>query len=188
MEELWKDVAGYEGLYQVSNLGRVKSLGRIASNGKGAYVVKSRILLTYLDFGKYQCVKLSRNGKAKQHKVHRLVAEAFISNPNKLPCVNHKDENRQNNNVNNLEWCTHQYNNTYGTTRQRRVKTIRKMLKGKWITQKSVSQYSLSGEFIASYDSCEQAAKATNTRANNISACCHGKVKTANGFIWKSNN
>ena len=107
MAEVWKDVVGYEGLYQVSNLGRLKSAPRPRTKGgllKPQYDRKG-----YLTFG------LCKNGKSKMAKIHRLVAEAFIPNPGKLPEVNHKDEQKDNNCVENLEWCTTQYNSNYGT-------------------------------------------------------------------------
>ena len=112
--EIWKDIKGYEGLYQVSNLGRVKSFQnhrvfiRKQSHNKKGYLV----------------LVLSKNNKNIQCRVHRLVAEAFLPNPNNYPCINHKDESRTNNTVDNLEWCTVQYNNYYGT----RIDKIRKVI------------------------------------------------------------
>ena len=108
MEE-WRDVKGYEGLYQVSNKGRVKSLNRIDSRGNK---VNEKILRP----GKrnnYLFVNLYKNGKRKLYDIHRLVAQAFLPNPDNLPVVNHKDENKLNNNVENLEWCTQAYNVNY---------------------------------------------------------------------------
>ena len=113
MEEIWKDKKDYEGLYQVSNLGRAKSL----INNKGQY--REKILKHNIRNG-YPSVTLCKNKKLKSFTIHRLVAEAFIPNPNNLPCVNHKDENRLNNFFNNLEWCTYSYNINYGTGLKRR--------------------------------------------------------------------
>ena len=110
MEE-WKAIAGYEGLYEVSNLGRIKSLSRIDSRG---YKRNEKILKLNKDSGGYLKVSLYKNGKPKQYNVHRLVAIAFIPNPDNLPEVNHKDENRINNYVDNLEWCNRKYNCNYG--------------------------------------------------------------------------
>jgi len=115
MEEIWKDVKGYEGLYKVSNFGRVKSLKygmeRILKTGKGSY---------------YLTVSLYFDNKLKTAKVHRLVAMAFIENPDNKPFVNHLDEDKYNNNVNNLEWVTHKENMNYGTRidRQAKAKSI----------------------------------------------------------------
>lgn len=107
MREIFKDVVGYEGLYQVSNLGRVRS----SYSGK--------ILRSATKKRGYQYVNLYKDKISKMHQVHRLVAMTFIPNPNNLPIVNHKDEDPTNNNVENLEWCTHTYNINYGTARQR---------------------------------------------------------------------
>lgn len=121
MQEIWKDIVDYEGKYQISNLGRVKTLGRICENvGKNqfsSYITKRTIPEKILSvFGnRYLKVALFKNGKRKYYSVHRLVAEAFIPNPNNLPIVNHKDEDKTNNRMDNLEWCTYKYNANYGT-------------------------------------------------------------------------
>lgn len=113
MVEIWKDVKDYEGLYQVSNLGRVKSLDHYDSLGR---LRIGKILKPQFDGkGHYLHVGLYKDGCYKPKDIHRLVAETFISNPDDLPQVNHKDEDKQNNVVTNLEWCTHLYNNTYGS-------------------------------------------------------------------------
>lgn len=123
--EEWRDIEGYEGLYQISNLGRVKSLSRIAIDRRGIpHYVNERILKQAFDKNGYCLVGLHINGKIKSGKVHRLVASAFIDNPHNLPDVNHKDENKSNNNVDNLEWCTPKYNINYGTCLDRIAKTI----------------------------------------------------------------
>ena len=119
MEE-WKDIIGYEGIYQISNKGRVKSLNRIDSRG---HKVNEKILRP----GKrnnYLHVRLCKDGKFKDYKIHRLVAQAFLPNPDNLPVVNHKDENKLNNNVENLEWCTQKYNVNYSGTAGRPGKKI----------------------------------------------------------------
>lgn len=111
MEEVWKDIEGYNGIYMVSNLGRVKSLPRSCP---GLNASKEIILKQSEDKDGYLLVGLHKNGKSKTVRVSRIVAKAFIPNPNEYPEVNHKDENNQNNRVDNLEWCTTQYNLTYG--------------------------------------------------------------------------
>ena len=105
--EIWKDIEGYEGLYQVSNLGRVKNIKR------------SRLLKPCPDTNGYLRVDLFKNSKMSHKRVHRLVAKAFIPNPNNHPVVNHKDADKSNNDVSNLEWCTMKYNNSYGTRLER---------------------------------------------------------------------
>lgn len=180
MEEKWKDIKNYEGLYQVSNLGRVRSLNHIRKNGKSEnniYINKGRILKAAIQNVGYMFVVLSKNGKTKGYRVHRLVAEAFISNPNNYKCVNHKDENKQNNCVNNLEWCTHKYNNSYGTKPMR-------IAKG---NSKKVNQYDLKGNFIKQWNSFMDIERYLNIKYANsiINACCKGKRKTAYGYRWE---
>lgn len=111
MKEIWKDIKGYEGLYQISNLGRVKSLARKYKSR----VCKETIKKFSIDVKGYCKVNLCKNGKITYPRIHRLVAEHFILNPKKLPQVNHIDENKQNNRVDNLEWCDNKYNVNYGT-------------------------------------------------------------------------
>lgn len=116
-QEIWKDIKNYEGLYKISNLGRVKSLPKYA----GRSYRKEKILKTYLDKNGYVKVILCKNNKTRFLSIHRLLAEAFIPNPNDYPQINHKDENKQNNSLNNLEWCTCKYNINYGTRTKRDV-------------------------------------------------------------------
>lgn len=117
MEEIWKDIKGYEGKYQVSNLGRIKVLNYKRSG-------QEHIMATKNNKG-YCEIRLAKDGKRKDFIVHRLVAQAFIPNPNNLPQVNHIDENKTNNCVNNLEWCTQAYNNSYGTRLERVSATLK---------------------------------------------------------------
>ena len=164
MEE-WKDIDEYEGLYQVSNLGRVKSL----KFGKERILKPDTILNGYLR------VQLWKNSKGIRYLVHRLVAQAFIDNPDKLPMINHKDENPSNNCVDNLEWCTHKYNINYGTCIQRMSEKI----------SKTVYQYTMDGEIVAEYPSTMEVERQLGYAQSHISQCCNGKRKTANGFIWR---
>lgn len=112
MKEIWKDIKNYENFYQVSNLGRIKRLERITCDGRK---IKELIKKPTLSNNHYLMVWLQLNNNTKAYLVHRLVAETFIPNPNSLPQVNHKDENKLNNCVDNLEWCTNKYNNNYGS-------------------------------------------------------------------------
>lgn len=122
MKEEFRDIKGYEGLYQVSNLGKVKSLTRenqfYLNDIKVTRILNSHIMKFHLNHG-YLRVLLSKNGKRKWFFVHRLVAEAFIPNPNNLPFINHKSEIKTENNVENLEWCNAKYNVNYGTCKKR---------------------------------------------------------------------
>lgn len=116
MKEIWKDIPDYEGLYQASNLGNVKVLDRVVNSGiknNKTVIRKGKLLKKRINQGYYE-VALSKNNKKRFLKVHRLIAITFIPNLNNLPSVNHKDENKLNNNVNNLEWCTIKYNCNYG--------------------------------------------------------------------------
>ena len=106
--EIWKDIKNYEGIYQINNFGKIKSAYKKGNN------CNNKILKVSYTYNGYERVGLSKNNKTKKYLVHRLVAETFIPNPNNYPCINHKDENKQNNNINNLEWCTRSYNINYG--------------------------------------------------------------------------
>ena len=169
-KELWKDIDGYEGLYQVSNLGRIKSLR----------YGKERIMKPGKHPDGYFVVTLSQNNKKNYHKVHRLVAQMFLENPYNLPQVNHKNENKADNRVENLEWCSAKYNSNYGTRTQRMSE---KKVNGK--LAKTVYQYTLDGEFIKEYPSTMEIQRLLNFRNGNISECCNGRRKSAYGFIWK---
>lgn len=156
--ELWKEIKGYEGYYEISSFGKVRSIRR------------NKILKTEISPKGYERVGLMKQGKRKVYRVHRLVAEMFIENPCNYPQINHIDENKTNNIVNNLEWCSAKYNMNYGNVGKKR---------------KPVLQYSKDGTFISRYDSIADAEKATNIITQSISRCAKGKRKSANGFIWK---
>ena len=172
MSEVWKDIDGYEGLYEVSNLGRVKSLK----------FGKERILKTDMSPKGYLRVQLWKNNKGIRYLVHRLVAQAFLDNPDNLPCINHRDENPSNNNVDNIEWCTHKYNINYGTCIQRRVNKTRGVNNIK--NSKTVYQYSLDGELVKEWQSAAEIERQLGFASSSINVCCLGKKKTSHGYIW----
>lgn len=179
LNEIWKDITGYEGMYQVSNFGQVKSLDRVDAENhfRAGQIMKQKYLRGYARVG-------LRNGKRqKEYQVHRLVAIAFIPNPNNLPQVNHKDCNPRNNHVENLEWCDAQYNLRYGD----RGKKVSKALTGRknYWSFKPVLCYSKDGRLICRYESIAAASKALNIFGTLISACCKGKQHTAGGYKWK---
>lgn len=124
MVEIWKDIPGYEGIYVVSNFGKVKSLQRTRKGSYGSIrIVYEKILNHKIDKDGYHIVTLSKEGKTKCIGVHRLVAQAFLPNIYNFPMINHKDEDPSNNVVDNLEWCTAKYNANYGTAIERRLET-----------------------------------------------------------------
>ena len=176
MKEVWKDIKDYEGLYQVSNLGRIKSLSRFHYTGWGknkGYIKKEKILTqTLLSIG-YYIVTLCKNGESKKMFVHRLVAQAFLDNLNNFPCINHKDENKLNNNVNNLEWCSIKYNVNYGNCITKRANS----------KKKPVQRIDKDGN-IYTYLSATDAGKELGINPNFISRCCTGERKTLYGETW----
>ena len=187
--EEWRPIEGYEDKYEVSSYGKVKSL----RNKYGTYREK------ILKFGKrqdgYLYVNLCKEGKIKTCLVHRLVCQAFLENPNNYTCVNHKDENPSNNCVDNLEWCTYQYNNTYGTVVQRRVahtdyKAIAAKIDYKAIGRKNaeklsrqVYQYDKNEKLVAIWKSVNEAGR-NGFNSSHVSNCCLGKRKSHKGYIW----
>lgn len=139
MTEIWKSIQGYEGLYEVSNLGNVRGLDRPFRNKQGIAMMKGRVLTPFYDSKQgYYKVKLCKDGKHKNFRIHRLVALAFLENPFNYTDVNHKDEDKTNNNVDNLEWCTRKYNNNYGTKPERTRKAMMGNTNGKktWYAKK----------------------------------------------------
>ena len=167
--EHWKEIAGYEGLYEVSDQGRVKSLG----NNKFR---KEMILKPQNDKYGYLYVNLHKDGHKKLLLVHRLVAKAFIPNQNNLETVNHKDEVKTNNTVSNLEWMSKKDNNNYGTHNKRVAEALSKQVQ---MFDKST------GELLDTFPSTNEAGRVTGINHGNISSCCRGKLKSAGGYIWR---
>lgn len=169
--EVWKDIKNYEGLYQVSNEGRVKSLPRTWIGGKGCVRHNDEKLMEqHPIWNDYLRVCLSKNGTNKWYLVHRLVAEAFIDNPDNLPQVNHKNEQKQENFVENLEWCSKEYNLKYGTRTTR--------------TSKPVEALDDEGNVVYTFESKREARRQGFADAN-ISNCIKGKIEKAYGLRWR---
>lgn len=197
INEIWKPVVGYEGLYEVSNLGRVKSLGntRGPSRFRGIETIMRQEVSK---FGYYR-VALRKDKKYKHFYVHRLVAEAFIPNPDNLPYVNHKDESRTNNCVDNLEWCTQRYNVNYANSQKKKAESFKKSNVGKChyykglatknrlkvgSYEKPVHQIDLvTGEIIQTFRCIREAERTFNTK--HISAVVNGRRNKAKGYFWK---
>ena len=170
--EVWKDVVGFEGWYEVSNLGNVR-------NSRTGNVLKQK-----LDKDGYSLVNLGYGKARRSRYVHRLVAFAFIPNPNRLPQVNHKDENKETSRADNLEWCTGLYNVRYGTGihrshehRDNEAMALRLAI--------PVAQYDMQGHLVSVFPSPKTAEKATGIKASGIRSCTCGRKRTAGGYIWK---
>lgn len=163
MIEIWKPIKDFEGFYEVSNIGRVKNIRR------------NKVLVAGKDKDGYPQVLLCKNGERKCRKIHRLVAIAFIDNPNQYNCINHKDEIKSNNCVDNLEWCTIKYNNTYGTSQSRSAEK----------RSIPVAQI-LNNEIIAIYKSAIEANKITGINYSKIRMCCRNERNKAGGYEWKN--
>ena len=155
-----KDIAGYEGLYAVTSCGKVWSYRN------------EKFLTPFTDKDGYLHVNLHKDDKMKKYKVHRLVAAAYIPNPDNLPQVNHKDENKANNCLQNLEWCDCKYNINYGTHNKKVSNSLKK----------AILQYDLDGNFIREWASARDVGKEVRS---NIGYCLRGRNKTAYGFVWK---
>lgn len=165
MEE-WKTIEGYPN-YMVSNMGRVKSLG----NNKAR---KEKILKGAKNNMGYLQVVLCKEGKTKTYLIHKLVALAFLENPDNLPEINHIDEDKSNNCVSNLEWCNRSYNINYGTHNE-------KMAKSKSIP---ILQFSKTGDFIKKWDSGTQIEKELSIKHSNICSCIKGRYEVAGNYKW----
>ena len=168
MEEIWKDIPNYEGIYQASNYGRIKRI-------KNGYIQNN-----YIDKRDGYChTTLSYKGKNKVYQTHRIIAMTFIDNPDNKPVVNHIDGNKTNNNVNNLEWCTHQEN----------VIHARDVLKIDFSNGIDITHEKSKKKVIRSdgkiYNSIDEAKKDINNKNAHICEVCKGKLKTACGYGWK---
>lgn len=171
--EIWKNITGYEGIYQVSNYGRIKSLKRKKWNGKSFQIIGEKILKPSINNVGYYVVNLAKNGKQKLVLVHRIVASEFLKNDNNLPVINHKDGNKLNNHVDNLEWTTYQNNNIHAM--KTGLNRVKKPIKG--INIKTGE------EFI--FESAREAERKLGVSHKNISACINGRQKTAGDYKWE---
>ncbi|WP_207758096.1 NUMOD4 domain-containing protein [Clostridium botulinum] len=186
--EIWKDIVGYEGIYQVSNRGNVRSLNRLDSAG---HKLKGRIRKFKQNKDGYFEISLCKDGERGYYRVHRLVALAFLDNPSKFPLVNHKDCNRTNNIVSNLEWCTEQYNVTYSDAKEKMVantnyKTREMKYNRKELAKKQckrVYQYDLDYKLVKAWDSMREAERNGFSRSC-ILKCCNNQQSKHQEYIW----
>jgi hypothetical protein len=169
--EVWKPIVGYEGKYEVSSTGKIKSLNYHRSG-------KPKVLSPKINKYGYLCVLLYNKGKRKDATIHRLVAMSFINNPKGLPQINHKNECKQDNRVENLEWCTNIYNANYGT---RNVRAINNRHTGK--VRKNVLQMK-DGIVVGKYISIMEASRQTGIPFRSISRVARGERKRTHGYEW----
>jgi hypothetical protein len=190
MQEIWKDIKGYEGLYQISNLGRVKSLERYKQNHSKKQIVKEKILVPRVR-GLYKSVSLWKHNKGKEFTIHRLVAKTFIDNPDNFLYINHKDGDKLNNYVSNLEWCTQSHNikEAYriGLIKPRKhtAETKIKISNSKKGKSNKQEKTIICIESNIEYSSIKEASEKNNISKGGICNCCKGKRKTAGGYHWK---
>lgn len=188
--EVWKDIKGYEKLYQISNKGRVRSLDRPVLQRNDSIQIKKGLVLKLAKNHKgYSMVNLSKYNKKDFRSVHRLVALHFIENPEKKEQVNHIDGNKENNSVSNLDWVTasenirHAINNGLMIINKENLAKATK--KANKVNQKKVNQYDLNGELINTFNSMVEAEEKTSAKAKGISEVVRGKQVTAGGYIWR---
>lgn len=186
--EQFKDIIGYEGLYQISNLGNIKSLSRLIKNDKSYYKIEEKILANFLDkHTGYYKVNLWKNNKGKKYFIHRLIAEHFIDNPKNKEEVNHINGIKTDYRICNLEWVIpsengkHAYKNGLNTVSEKGLEALSKYNKTK---QDKVFQYDKQNNFIKEYESQAEAIRITGIK--HINCVCKGRRKTADGFIWKN--
>lgn len=176
MEEIWREIPGFEGYYQASSFGRVKSVDRTIIDSRGvSYLKKGKVLKQGLRKDGYYQVVLSKDSITKSYSVHRLVYSAFFGEIPFDKEINHIDEDTTNNKLENLNLLSHKSNLNWGSAKERLSEN----------KKKPVKQFSVNGELIKSFQSTVSASSETGISQGNISSCCLGKLKTAGGFIWK---
>lgn len=178
--EKWRPVAGYEGIYEISNLGRVKSLSRDSVDSLGRHrCLKEHIMKLQIQHQTgYPYVGLAKDGKSKQGTIHRMIAEAFLPNPNNLPCVNHKDEDRENSILSNLEWCSYSYNACYHNDMR-----VKNETRYKNNGSRKICQYTKEGVLVRTYDMWPR--DFWHKYGIKIQGCLNHNKATAGGYVWR---
>lgn len=174
--EIWRDIKGYDGLYQVSNEGRVKSVDRVIETSNGKRLYKGRIITPYEKKNGYYTVDLYNKGKKEKKFVHKLVGDTFIPNPHKYTVVDHIDGDKQNNNIENLRWCTQQQNNNFELYRSHQ--------KNNKLKSKIVYMYDSNDLLIAIYPSTKEVERQMNIHSGTVSKWCLGKCEDKKGYKW----
>lgn len=184
MEEIWKDIKDYEGYYQISNLGNVRSIERTVKRITHSVKISSKLLKLRKTSNDYFNIQLCKDSGCKSKLIHRLVAEAFIPNPENKPEVNHKDGNKANNNVLNLEWNTSKENSqhSYDSGLSIGISGINNK------NSKSIIQLDMTGNTQNKFACAREAYQKTGVHYKHISRCCLGKRKSAGGYVWKFDN
>ena len=174
--EVWQDIPGYEGLYQVSTYGRVKSLDHYVSNNhrNGLSLKKGRILEPQKYKG-YRSICFSKDSVVRRFQIHRIVANVFIPNFNGYPIINHIDVNPSNNRVENLEWCTYSYNNNYDNAVSKRAVQL----------MKKIAMYDKNGNLLYEYDNSKEAGKDLGVSVGAIQKACTNRNKSCKGYVFK---
>lgn len=178
--EEWRDAVGFEGLYQISNYGRIKNYPNRTRKGV-------RFLTPVISKNYYSVTLRDHSHRMVKRRVHQMVAMAFLPNPNGYVIINHKDENKLNNHVDNLEWCTPKYNVNYGTGRKRAAESCSRSTTGKSKPHlyKQVDAFDENDLFVGTFESLQEASSETGVNYKNISAVLHGKRKLAGGLVWR---
>lgn len=188
-EEIWKDVIGYEELYEISNLGRMKHKDTLVNdiNNNRKIHIKERYMKPHLGKRGYYVYIVSKNNKKKHLPIHRLIATHFIQNPNNYPVINHINGIKTDNRIENLEWCTYSHNSkeAFRLGLQKTNYENSRFKKYNDSIKKKINQYDMNMNFIKSWDSIQQASRELNICASHICRCCKGNIKSIKGYKWR---
>lgn len=188
--EIWKDIKGFEGLYQISNQGRLRSLDRpVKQRSNSIQVKKGKLIIQSKNHKGYPLANMSKENKRYSRATHRLVAEAFIPNPENKPQINHIDGNKENNYVDNLEWLTAKENTKHAMENGLMKPCFNNAKKAsdiaRNINKKIVDMYDKDGNYIRSFNSLVEAEEKTGAKQKGISEVACGRQKTTGGYVWK---